>query len=95
MTASLETLVVAAYVFATTFRPSPAPRQPHESLRSCRAPTRHVSIAVSGTSDRCSHVLPDLLSVAVTLRRLMPWVCSVQRKRVEQVAEGGVRRPDT
>jgi hypothetical protein len=105
MTASLETLVVAAYVFATSVaipRSGPAGRiSDHELIALA------VAQAASGIcSDRqflgmidrllpgwFPH-LPDQTQYNRRLRRLAPWITTVQLQVAELIAEGQVRLVD-
>ena len=105
MTASLETLVIAAYVFATTFqipRPGPVGKVTDEeivALSVAQAITGTVSDRrFLGTIDRllpgCFPDLPDQTQYNRRLRRLTPWITSVQLMLAEFVAEGQVRLAD-
>src|SRR5215210_7046138 len=101
MTASLETLVIAVYVFATTFRiprPGPIGKVSDEEI---------VALAITGTvSDRrflgtidrllpvCFPDLPDQAQYNRRLRRLTPWITTVQLMLAELVADGQVRLAD-
>lgn len=105
MTASLETLVVAAYVFATSVSiPRPGPEgliTDHELIALA------VAQAASGIcSDRqflgviarllpgwFPH-LPDQSQYNRRLRRLAPWITTVQLRVAELIAEGEIRLVD-
>jgi hypothetical protein len=105
MTACLETLVVAAYVFATSVSiPRPGPEgliTDHELIALA------VAQAATGVcSDRqflgvigrllpgwFSH-LPDQTQYNRRLRRLAPWITAVQLQVAELIAEGQIRLVD-
>jgi Transposase DDE domain len=105
MTASLETLVVAAYVFAASvFIPRPGPEgliSDHELIALA------VAQAATGVcSDRqflgvigqllpgwFAH-LPDQTQYNRRLRRLAPWIATVQLQVAELIAEGQIRLVD-
>jgi hypothetical protein len=105
MTASLETLVVAAYVFADSLaipRPGPAGKVTDQELIALA-----VAQAVTGmVSDRqflgtVGRLLPGWFPVLPTqtrynrrLRRLTPQIASVQLMVSELVAEGRIRLAD-
>jgi len=105
MCASLETLVIAAYVFASTFRiarPGPAGKVTDEEMVALA-----VAQAVTGlVSDRrflgtigrllpgFFPTLPDQTQYNRRLRRLTPWITTVQLMLAELVAEGRVRLAD-
>src|SRR5438309_1114978 len=105
MTASLETLVVAAYVFACSLRiprPGPAGKVTDQELIALA-----VAQAITGlSSDRqflgaIARLLPGYFPSLPTqtrynrrLRRLTPWLASVQLLVAELVAEGTVRLAD-
>src|SRR5215213_6003413 len=105
MTASLETLVIAAYVFATTFRiprPGPIGKVSDEEMVAL-AVAQAITGAVSdrrflGTIDRLLPGffpdLPDQAQYNRRLRRLTPWITTVQLMLAELVAEGQVRLVD-
>jgi hypothetical protein len=105
MTASLETLVIAAYVFATTFsipRPGPAGAiSDHEliALAVAQAATGLCSDRqFLGAIDRLlpgwfGH-LPDQSQYNRRLRRLTPWITTTQLMVAELVAEGQIRLVD-
>jgi Transposase DDE domain len=105
MTASLETLVVAAYVFATSVSiPRPGPEgliSDHEliALAVAQAATGICSDRqFLGVIDRLlagwfPH-LPDQSQYNRRLRRLAPWICTVQLQVAELVAEGEIRLVD-
>src|SRR5919197_456850 len=105
MTASLETLVVAAYVFATTFRiprPGPVGKVSDEEIVAL-AVAQAITGAVSdrrflGTIDRLLPGffpdLPDQTQYNRRLRRLTPWITTVQLMLSELVAEGRVLLAD-
>jgi hypothetical protein len=105
MTASLETLVVAAYVFATSFsipRPGPPGKITDPELVALA-----VAQAATGVcSDRqflgviarlrpgwCPH-LPDQSQYNRRLRRLTPWITTAQMMVAELIADGDVRLVD-
>src|SRR5687768_3591511 len=105
MTASLETLVIAAYVFATTFRiprPGPIGKVSDEEIVAL-AVAQAITGTVSdrrflGTIDRplpgLFPDLPDQTQYNRRLRRLTPWITTVQLMLAELVAEGQVRLAD-
>ncbi len=105
MTASLETLVVAAYVFATSVSiPRPGPEgkiTDHEliALATAQAATGICSDRqFLGVIDRLlagwfPH-LPDQTQYNRRLRRLAPWIATVQLQVAELIAEGQVRLVD-
>lgn len=105
MSASLETLVVAAYVFATSFRiprPGPVGKVTDEeviALAVAQAATGLVSDRrFLGTIDRLLPgffpALPDQTQYNRRLRRLTPWITTVQLMCAELIAEGRVRLAD-
>jgi hypothetical protein len=105
MTASLETLVVAAYVFACSLsipRPGPAGKITDQELVALAAAQAMTGIA----SDRqflgqvarllpgwFAH-LPDQSQFNRRLRRLTPWLTTVQLMVAEWIAEGEIRLVD-
>ncbi len=105
MDASLETLVVAAYVFACSLsirRPGPVGQITDQELIALA-----VAQAVTGlASDRqflgtigrllpgCFPHLPDQSQFNRRLRRLTPWITTVQLGVAELIAAGGVRLVD-
>ena len=105
MTASLETLVVAAYVFADTLRiPRPGPAG---EITDAELIALAVAQASTGEcSDRkflglIAHRLPgwfahlpDQSQYNRRLRRLVPHICTVQLMVAELVAEGRIRLAD-
>src|SRR5919112_3140409 len=105
MCASLETLTIAAYVFATTFR-LPRPGPPGKvtdaeivALAVAQAITGMVSDRrFLGTIDRLlPRMFPDLPDQSHynrRLRRLTPHITAVQLMLAELVAEGRVRLAD-
>lgn len=105
MTASLETLVIAAYVFATTFqipRPGPIGKVTDEEIVAL-AVAQAITGVVSdrrflGTIDRllpgCFPELPDQPQYNRRLRRLTPWITTVQLMLAELVADGQIRLAD-
>lgn len=105
MTASLETLVVAAYVFATSVLiPRPGPNgliTDHEliALAAAQAVTGiNSDRQFLGVVDRLlpgwfPH-LPDQTQYNRRLRRLAPWIATVQLQVAELIAEGQVRLVD-
>src|ERR671937_99450 len=105
MTASLETLVVAAYVFACGLRiPRPGPpgavtdqelialavAQAITGLSSDRQFLGAMGKLLPGFSPR----LPTQTRYNRRLRRLTPWIATVQLMVAELVAEAGVRLAD-
>ncbi|MGH2979092.1 MAG: IS982 family transposase [Solirubrobacterales bacterium] len=105
MTASLETLVVAAYVFACSLRiPRPGPQG---EITDKELIALAVAQAATGLpSDRqflgmigrllpgwFAH-LPDQTQYNRRLRRLVPHICAVQLMVAELIAEGQVRLAD-
>jgi hypothetical protein len=105
MCASLETLTIAAYVFATTFqipRPGPAGKVSDEEIIAL-AVAQAITGTVSdrrflGTIDRLLPGffpdLPDQTQYNRRLRRLTPWITTVQLMLAELVAENEVRLAD-
>jgi hypothetical protein len=105
MTASLETLVVAAYVFATSVSiPRPGPEgliTDHEliALAAAQAATGICSDRqFLGMVDRLlpgwfAH-LPEQTQYNRRLRRLAPWITTVQLQVAELIAEGQIRLVD-
>jgi hypothetical protein len=105
MTASLETLVIAAYVFATSVSiPRPGPEgliTDHEliALAVAQAATGICSDRqFLGMIDRLlpgwfPH-LPDQTQYNRRLRRLAPWISTVQLGVAEWLAEGSIRLVD-
>jgi len=105
MTASLETLVVAAYVFATSVsipRPGPAGLITDHELIALAAAQAATGICSDrqflGVIDRLlpgwfPH-LPDQTQYNRRLRRLAPWIATVQLGVAELVAEGQIRLVD-
>lgn len=105
MTASLETLVVAAYVFACGLRiPRPGPPG---AVTDQELIALAVAQAITGlSSDRqflgaIGKLLPGFFPRLPTqtrynrrLRRLTPWIATVQLMVAELVAEAGVRLAD-
>lgn len=105
MTASLETLVVAAYVFATSVsipRPGPAGKATDPELIAlavCQAATGICSDRqFLGIVDRLLPgwfpQLPDQSQYNRRLRRLTPWITTVQLGVAELIADGQVRLVD-
>lgn len=105
MCASLETLVIAAYVFATSLsipRPGPVGKvTDHEliALAVAQAATglssdRQFLGAVGRLLPGYFPALPDQSQYNRRLRRLTPWLTSVQLMVAELVAEGRVRLVD-
>ena len=105
MTASLETLVIAAYVFADSLAiPRPGPKH---KITDKELIALAVAQAATGLpSDRqflgivgrllpgwFSH-LPDQTQFNRRLRRLVPHICTVQLMVAELIAEGQVRLVD-
>jgi hypothetical protein len=105
MTASLETLVVAAYVFACSLsipRPGPAGKVTDQELIALA-----VAQAITGlSSDRqfLGHInrllpgwfahLPDQTQFNRRLRRLTPWLTTAQLMVAQWIAEGEIRLVD-
>jgi hypothetical protein len=99
MTASLETLVIAAYVFAATFRiprPGPIGKVSDEEIVAL-AVAQAITGAVSdrrflGTIDRLLPGffpdLPDQAQYNRRLRRLTPWITTVQLMLAELCRRG-------
>jgi hypothetical protein len=105
MTASLETLVIAAYVFATTFsipRPGPVGAvSDHEliALAVAQAATglcsdRQFLGAIERLLPGWFAHLPDQSQYNRRLRRLTPWITTTQLMVAELVAEGEIRLVD-
>jgi hypothetical protein len=105
MTASLETLVVAAYVFATSVaipRPGPPGKVTDHELIALAVAQAASGICSDrqflGMVDRLlpgwfSH-LPDQTQYNRRLRRLAPWIAAVQLEVAELIAEGQIRLVD-
>jgi Transposase DDE domain len=105
MTASLETLVVAAYVFATSVsipRPGPAGLITDHELIALAAAQAATGICSDrqflGVIDRLlpgwfPH-LPDQTQYNRRLRRLAPWIATVQLEVAGLIAEGQIRLVD-
>jgi len=105
MTASLETLVVAAYVFATSVvipRPGPAGLITDHELIALAAAQAASGICSDrqflGVIDRLlpgwfPH-LPDQTQYNRRLRRLAPWIATVQLQVAGLIAEGQIRLVD-
>jgi hypothetical protein len=105
MSASLETLVIAAYVFATSFRiPRPGPPG---NVTDAELVALAVAQAATGLcSDRqflgaigrllpgYFPALPDQSQYNRRLRRLTPWITTVQLMVSELIAEGQIRLVD-
>jgi hypothetical protein len=105
MCASLETLVIAAYVFADSLaipRPGPVGKVSDAELIALA-----VAQAITGLcSDRqflgtvgrllpgCFPALPDQSQYNRRLRRLVPWISTVQLMVAELIAEGHIRLVD-
>jgi hypothetical protein len=105
MTASLETLVIAAYVFATSLRvPRPGPEgkitDPElVALAVAQAATglcsdRQFLGAIGRLLPGYFPELPDQSQYNRRLRRLTPWITTVQLMVAEWIAEGQVRLVD-
>jgi hypothetical protein len=91
MTASLETLVIAAYVFATSLSiPRPGPEG---NGRLGGRPGRHGPAVRKLLPGFFPH-LPDQTQYNRRLRRLTPWLTTVQLMVAQLVAEGRVRLVD-
>jgi hypothetical protein len=105
MTASLETLVIAAYVFAASVSiPRPGPEgliTDHEliALAAAQAATgicsdrQFLGVIASLLPGWFAH-LPDQTQYNRRLRRLAPWIATVQLQIAELIAEGQVRLVD-
>jgi hypothetical protein len=105
MTASLETLVVAAYVFACALsipRPGPAGKITDQELIALAVAQAAAGICSDrqflGVIDRLlpgwfSH-LPDQSQYNRRLRRLTPWITTTQLAVAELIAEGQIRLVD-
>jgi hypothetical protein len=105
MTASLETLVIAAYVFATSVaipRPGPAGLISDHELIALAVAQAATGICSDrqflGVIDRLlpgwfTH-LPDQTQYNRRLRRLAPWITTVQLGVAEWLAEGQIRLVD-
>jgi hypothetical protein len=105
MTASLETLVVAAYVFATSVsipRPGPAGLVSDHELIALAVAQAATGICSDrqflGVVDRVlpgwfPH-LPDQSQYNRRLRRLAPWIATVQLQVAELIAERPIRLVD-
>jgi hypothetical protein len=105
MTASLETLVVAAYVFATSVQiPRPGPAgliTDHEliALAVAQAATgvcsdRQFLGVIARLLPGWFPHLPDQTQYNRRLRRLAPWITVVQLQVAELIAEGQIRLVD-
>ena len=105
MTACLETLVIAAYVFATSVaipRPGPEGKITDHELIALAVAQAAIGICSDrqflGMIDRllpgCFPHLPDQTQYNRRLRRLAPWIASVQLQVAELIAEGHVRLVD-
>jgi hypothetical protein len=105
MTASLETLVIAAYVFATSVAiPRPGPEgliTDHEliALAAAQAATgicsdrQFLGVIARLLPGWFAH-LPDQTQYNRRLRRLAPWIATVQLQVAELIAEGEIRLVD-
>jgi DDE family transposase len=105
MTASLETLVIAAYVFATSVsipRPGPEGLITDHELIALAAAQSATGICSDrqflGVIDRLlpgwfAH-LPDQTQYNRRLRRLAPWIATVQLQVAGLIAEGQIRLVD-
>jgi hypothetical protein len=105
MTASLETLVIAAYVFATSVSiPRPGPRGKVTDHELIALAVAQAATGISsdrqflGVIDRLlpgwfSH-LPDQTQYNRRLRRLAPWITTVQLQVAELIADGQIRLVD-
>jgi len=105
MSASLETLVIAAYVFATSFRiprPGPAGKVSDPELVALAVAQAATGLCSDrqflGTVGRLLPgyfpLLPDQSQYNRRLRRLTPWITTVQLMIAELVADGQVRLVD-
>jgi hypothetical protein len=105
MTASLETLVVAAYVFATSLlipRPGPPGKVTDHELIALAVAQAATGICSDrqflGVIDRLLPGwfpdLPDQSQYNRRLRRLAPWITTVQLEVAELIAEGQIRLVD-
>lgn len=105
MSASLETLVIAAYVFAASFR-IPRPGPPGKVTDAELVALAVAQAATGESSDRkflgmiarllpgYFPVLPDQPQYNRRLRRLTPWITTTQLMIAELIAEGEVRLVD-
>lgn len=105
MCASLETLVIAAYVFATSLsipRPGPAGKVSDPELVALAVAQAATGLCSDrqflGTVGRLLPgyfpALPDQSEFNRRLRRLTPWITTVQLMVAELIAEGQVRLVD-
>jgi hypothetical protein len=105
MDASLETLVIAAYVFAATFRiprPGPLGKVSDEEIVALAVAQAICETASDrrflGTIGRLLPGffadLPDQTQYNRRLRRLTPWITTVHLMLAELIAEGQVRLAD-
>jgi len=105
MSASLETLVIAAYVFATSFRiprPGPAGKVSDPELVALAVAQAATGLCSDrqflGTVGRLLPgyfpLLPDQSQYNRRLRRLTPWITTVQLMIAELIADGQVRLVD-
>jgi len=105
MDASLETLVVAGYVFACSLsipRPGPAGKVTDQELIAlavAQAVTGLVSDrqflgTIAGLLPGCFPVLPDQSQYNRRLRRLTPWITTVQLAIAQLICDGQVRLVD-
>ena len=101
MTASLETLVVAAYVFATSLsipRPGPPGKVTDDELIALAVAQAATGLNSDrqflGVIDRLLPGwfpdLPDQSQYNRRLRRLAPWIATVQLEVAELIAEGQI-----
>ena len=105
MTASLETLVVAAYVFAESLRiPRPGPDGNTTDAELIALAVAQAAMGESSDRKFLGMVayrlpgwfprLPDQTQYNRRLRRLTPWIATVQLGVAELCAEGRVRLAD-
>jgi hypothetical protein len=105
MTASLETVVIAAYVFATSLHiPRPGPEGKVTDPELVALAVAQAAIGLCSDRQRLGAVgrllpgyfpeLPDQSQYNRRLRRLTPWITTVQLMVAELIAEGQVRLVD-
>jgi hypothetical protein len=105
MTASLETLVVAAYVFACSLRiPRPGPEGEITDQELIALAVAQAAMGVSSDRQFLGLVpfrlagwfphLPDQTQYNRRLRRLTPYITTVQLQVAELIAEGQIRLAD-
>src|SRR5215218_2288535 len=105
MTASLETLVIAAYVFASSLRiPRPGPAGDATDAELIALAVAQAAMGESSDRKFLGMIayrlpgwfphLPDQSQYNRRLRRLTPWISTVQLMVAELIAEGQVRLVD-